>query len=42
MVKIGAEDTYFQFKPLTPIFPTMEAKITDPNYWSKFEWTYKK
>ena len=42
MVKIGAEDKFFTFKPISPIFSTMEAKLTEPEYWKNFEWTFKK
>lgn len=42
MVRVGAIDQFFKFKTLTPIYPTMAQKLTDPGYWKKFEWTFDK
>ena len=42
MVKIGATDKFYVFKTLTPIYPTMVQKLTDPDYWVKFKWTHAK
>lgn len=42
MVKAGSCSKYFTFKPLTPVYVTMKAKLTDPEYWTKFGWTFKK
>ena len=41
MVKTGSTEKYFTFKPLTPIYPTMRDKLTDPEYWAKFKWTFE-
>ena len=41
MVKAGSCSKYFTFKPLTPVYVTMKAKLTDPEYWTKFGWTFK-
>lgn len=42
MVKIGASEKFFVWRPLTPIYPTMIQRLTDPEYWNKFGWTHKK
>lgn len=42
MVKVGATEKFFKFKTLTPIYPTMKDKLTDPEYWTKFQWTHAK
>ena len=42
MVKVGASEKFFKFRTLTPIYPTMREKLTDPDYWNKFEWTHAK
>ena len=42
MVKIGADERFFNFKTLTPTYSTCLEKVTDPEYWDKFEWTFKK
>ena len=42
MVRVGAIDKFFKFKTLTPIYPTMFQKLTDHDYWTKFEWTFEK
>ena len=28
---IGCQDKYFRFKTLTPLYPTMTEKLTDPD-----------
>lgn len=40
MVKTGSSGQHFKFKTCTPIYPTMEKKLTDPDYWNKLGWTY--
>ena len=42
MVQIGTSTRFFKFKTLTPIYPTMIDKLTDPHYWDKFKWTHMK
>ena len=42
MAKIGSTDRFYKFKTLAPLYPTMVEKLTDEDYWTKFEWTNKK
>ena len=42
MAKIGSTNRFYKFKILAPIYPTMVEKLTDEDYWKKFEWTNKK
>ena len=42
MAKIGSTNRFYKFKTLAPIYPTMVEKLTDEDYWTKFEWTNKK
>ena len=42
MVKVGATEKFFKFRTLSPIYPTMKSKLSDPDYWTKFEWTHDK
>ena len=42
MNKIGATDKFYKYKILTPIYPTMVERLTDPTYWDRFGWTHRK
>ena len=42
MAATGSTDRFYTFKTLTPLYPTMVDKLTDPDYWTKFEWTHEK
>ena len=42
MVLIGSQDHFFKFKTLTPIFPTMREKLTNPSFYDKTNWTFAK
>ena len=39
MIRVGANDKFFKFKTLTPLYPTMFGKLTDPNYWDDEIWS---
>ena len=41
MVRVGANDKFFKFKTLTPLYPTMVGKLTDPDYWESEIWSQK-
>ena len=32
MVRVGANEKFFKFRTLSPLYPTMVGKLTDPNY----------
>ena len=33
MVRVGANEKFFKFRTLTPLYPSMVGKLTDPDYW---------
>ena len=35
---IGCQDKYFRFKTLTPLYPTMREKLTDPGCYDGKDW----
>ena len=35
---IGCQDKYFRFKTLTPLYPTMTEKLTDPDCYDGQDW----
>ena len=39
MVRVGANDKFFKFKTLTPLYPTMVGKLTDPDHWENEIWS---
>ena len=41
MVRVGANEKFFKFKTLTPLYPTMVGKLTDPDYWESEIWSQK-
>ena len=41
MIRVGANDKFFKFKILTPLYPTMIGKLTDPEYWENEIWSQK-
>ena len=40
MVLIGSQETFFRFKTLTPIFPTMVEKLSNPNHYDDGNWNF--
>ena len=41
MVRVGANDKFFKFKTLTPLYPSMVGKLTDHEYWENELWSQK-
>ena len=39
MIRVGANDKFFKFKILTPLYPTMIGKLTDPEHWENEIWS---
>ena len=42
MIRVGTNSRFYKFKTLTPIYPTMVGKLTDPHYWEGREWSQSK
>ena len=40
MVLIGSQETFFRFKTLTPIFPTMVEKLSNPSHYDDGNWNF--
>ena len=40
MVLIGSQETFFRFKTLTPIFPTMVEKLSNPDHYDDDNWNF--
>ena len=40
MVRVGANEKFFKFRTLTPLYPSMVGKLTDPDYWESEIWSH--